>query len=223
MHDGTQGHHLEPVRRGTAHAAIRQTGELEDSSNRNRFGPLYRSCCRTAHGNGQLYLALWSQSFQEETVRLVLDRARVQCDQGREARVWRDHVPGAPIRVVGNQLTVTIAPKGIVAFAIPDLRGVKETLKLKWGEKTCPLLPGGKLGGFHTRTLSTMPEVELVGVSDPNLLRAQMLAWRHNCVAYKTVPAVVFSTSRGGDWVDRTVNRGSECDRCGRPSPVEWR
>ena len=49
---GTQGRHLEPERRGTAHAAIRQTGELEDSSNRNRFGPLYRSCCRTAHGNG---------------------------------------------------------------------------------------------------------------------------------------------------------------------------
>jgi hypothetical protein len=27
---------------------------LEDSSNRNkRFGPLYRSCCRAAHGNGR--------------------------------------------------------------------------------------------------------------------------------------------------------------------------
>ncbi len=38
----------------------------------------------------------------------------------------------------------------IVAFAIPDLRGVKETLNLKWGEKTCPLLPGSKLGGFQS-------------------------------------------------------------------------
>jgi predicted dehydrogenase len=45
----------------------------------------------------------------------------------------------------------------------------------------------GKLGGFHSRTLSKIPEAELVGVSDPNLLNAQMLAWRHNCVAYKTV------------------------------------
>ena len=44
----------------------------------------------------------------------------------------------------------------------------------------------GKLGGFHSRTLSTMPEVELVGISDPNLLRAQMLAWQYNCVAYKS-------------------------------------
>jgi predicted dehydrogenase len=54
--------------------------------------------------------------------------------------------------------------------------------KLRFG-----VVGAGKLGGFHTRTLSTMPEVELVGVSDPNLLRAQMLAWRYNCVAYKTV------------------------------------
>jgi predicted dehydrogenase len=54
--------------------------------------------------------------------------------------------------------------------------------KLRFG-----VVGAGKLGGFHTRTLSGMPEVELVGVSDPNLLRAQVLAWRHNCVAYKTV------------------------------------
>ncbi len=54
--------------------------------------------------------------------------------------------------------------------------------KLRFG-----VVGAGKLGGFHTRTLSTMPEVELIGVSDPNLLRAQVLAWRHNCVAYKTM------------------------------------
>jgi len=54
--------------------------------------------------------------------------------------------------------------------------------KLRFG-----VVGAGKLGGFHTRTLSKIPEVELVGVSDPNLLHAQVLAWRHNCVAYKTV------------------------------------
>jgi inner membrane protein len=42
----------------------------------------------------------------------------------------------------------------IVAFAIPDLRGVKETLNLKWGEQTHPLLPGGKPGGFQAGVLS---------------------------------------------------------------------
>ena len=54
--------------------------------------------------------------------------------------------------------------------------------KLRFG-----VVGAGKLGGFHTRTLSKMPEVELVGVSDPDLLRSQMLAWKYNCVAYKTV------------------------------------
>lgn len=38
----------------------------------------------------------------------------------------------------------------LVAFAIPDLRGVKETLNLKWGDKSHPLVPGGKLGGFQS-------------------------------------------------------------------------
>ena len=49
------------------------------------------------------------------------------------------------------------------------------------------VIGAGKLGGFHSNTLSKMPGVELVGVSDPDLMRAQVLAWRHNCVAYKTV------------------------------------
>jgi len=40
--------------------------------------------------------------------------------------------------------------EALVAFAIPDLRGVKEALKLKWGEKTLPLLPGSRLGGFQS-------------------------------------------------------------------------
>jgi inner membrane protein len=37
--------------------------------------------------------------------------------------------------------------EALVAFAIPDLRGVKEPLNLRWGEKSHPLLPGSKLGG----------------------------------------------------------------------------
>jgi inner membrane protein len=38
----------------------------------------------------------------------------------------------------------------VVAFAIPDLRGVKETLSLTWGADTRPLLPGCKLRGFSS-------------------------------------------------------------------------
>jgi inner membrane protein len=36
----------------------------------------------------------------------------------------------------------------LVAFAIPDLRGVKETLQLHWGENRFPLFPGSKLKDF---------------------------------------------------------------------------
>ncbi|HNW42959.1 MAG TPA: Gfo/Idh/MocA family oxidoreductase [Elusimicrobiales bacterium] len=43
----------------------------------------------------------------------------------------------------------------------------------------------GKLGGFHSKTLSNLPGVVLVGISDPDLVRAQSLAWEYNCVAYK--------------------------------------
>ncbi|NLO90464.1 MAG: Gfo/Idh/MocA family oxidoreductase [Elusimicrobia bacterium] len=52
--------------------------------------------------------------------------------------------------------------------------------KLKFGVIGC-----GKIGTFHARTLAKMPQVELVGVCDILPMRAQMLAWRHNCVAYK--------------------------------------
>jgi inner membrane protein len=38
----------------------------------------------------------------------------------------------------------------MVTFAIPDLRGVQETLQLQWGESRIPLLPGCKLKGFSS-------------------------------------------------------------------------
>jgi predicted dehydrogenase len=42
----------------------------------------------------------------------------------------------------------------------------------------------GKIGTFHTRTLAKMKEVDLVGVADVDLLRAQPLAWNNNTIAY---------------------------------------
>lgn len=38
--------------------------------------------------------------------------------------------------------------EALVTVAIPDLRGVKETLLLRWGEETIPLVPGCKLPSF---------------------------------------------------------------------------
>jgi len=90
------------------------------------------------HGNGNLYLALWNQSFRQETASIALDSDLVECDPKREARVWRDNAAAAPVRAAGNRLTVTLAPKGTVAFAIPAT--VKPRLQAKLYDASCPAL-----------------------------------------------------------------------------------
>lgn len=55
-----------------------------------------------------------------------------------------------------------------------------EKKKMRFG-----VIGAGKIGTYHIRTLARMPEVELVGISDVNLLQAQTLAWKYNSVAYK--------------------------------------
>lgn len=42
----------------------------------------------------------------------------------------------------------------------------------------------GKIGTFHTRTLANLEGAALVGVCDPDQMRAQKLAWEHNCTPY---------------------------------------
>jgi predicted dehydrogenase len=48
------------------------------------------------------------------------------------------------------------------------------------------VIGAGRMGGYHARALSRMSGVELVGVCDSNLWRAQMAAWRNNCAAYRS-------------------------------------
>ena len=51
--------------------------------------------------------------------------------------------------------------------------------KIKFG-----VIGAGKIGTFHTRTLSKMEEVELIGVCDTNLERASALAQEYNCTPF---------------------------------------
>lgn len=44
----------------------------------------------------------------------------------------------------------------LVTFAIPDLRGVKETLQLQWGANRLPLSPGSKLKGFPSGVFASV-------------------------------------------------------------------
>jgi inner membrane protein len=49
--------------------------------------------------------------------------------------------------------------EALIAFAIPDLRGVQETLQLKWGANNYPLLPGSKLKGFPSGVFARIPSL----------------------------------------------------------------
>ena len=43
----------------------------------------------------------------------------------------------------------------------------------------------GKMGTHHARALSKLPDVELVGVCDTNIWKAQLAAWQSNTVAVR--------------------------------------
>jgi len=84
----------------------------------------------TGHGNGNLYVALWNQSYGEETVTVKIDPKRAVCLEGKEARVWRNNQPADPIAITGHSFTVSLPPKGIVALAIPAQTRLRLQAKL---------------------------------------------------------------------------------------------
>lgn len=53
------------------------------------------------------------------------------------------------------------------------------------------VIGAGKIGTFHTRTLSKMKDVSLIGVCDPDLMRAQKLAWQYNATPYSKMEELV--------------------------------
>ncbi len=61
-----------------------------------------------------------------------------------------------------------------------------DNTSLKFG-----VIGAGKIGTFHTRTLAKMKGVTLVGVCDPDLMRAQKLAWAHNATPYSHMEELV--------------------------------
>jgi len=53
------------------------------------------------------------------------------------------------------------------------------------------VIGAGKMGSFHAKTLSKMEGMELVGVADPDIARAQKLAWEYNCTPYENYESLV--------------------------------
>jgi len=90
------------------------------------------------HGNDNLYLALWNQSYKAETVTVTIDPSLAHCDAAKEARVWKDNAASQPIKVEGNRVTLTLSPKGITALAIPAV--TKPRLQAKLYQAGTPAL-----------------------------------------------------------------------------------
>lgn len=87
--------------------------------------------------------------------------------------------------------------------------------KLRFG-----VIGAGKIGTYHARTLSKLEGVELIGVADVDLLRAQTLAWENNAVAYRDykdllplVDAVVVAvpTHLHREVAETAINMGIHC------------
>ena len=55
------------------------------------------------------------------------------------------------------------------------------------------VLGAGKIGALHTRALAGLKQagISLVGVCDPDLMRAQKLAWENNCTPYSKPEALI--------------------------------
>lgn len=91
------------------------------------------------YGNGQFYLALWSQSFREETANVQLDPALVELGGARSVRIWRGNAAAEPMTIRDGKFSVTVPVKGLIAFAFPAAR-VHTRLQAKLFDATTPPL-----------------------------------------------------------------------------------
>jgi len=53
------------------------------------------------------------------------------------------------------------------------------------------VIGAGKIGSLHARVLAKHPDVELVGVCDPDLWRAQVAAWRADSTAHRDYRSIL--------------------------------
>jgi hypothetical protein len=91
------------------------------------------------HGNGKFYLALWSQSFREETATVQLNPALVALGGARSVRVWRGHAAAESLTSRDGKFAVTVPAKGLVALVFPEAR-VQTKLQARLYDTTAPAL-----------------------------------------------------------------------------------
>lgn len=80
----------------------------------------------TAYGNGKFYVAFTNQSDQPVTAKVVLNPDLVPFKAAHNIKVWQQNKASESSKLVEGRLTVSVAAKGISAFAIEDIAVVTQ-------------------------------------------------------------------------------------------------
>jgi hypothetical protein len=73
------------------------------------------------YGNGKLYLAIWNQSFKDESATVTVNDALAPLAGSNAARVWKENKPATKETLAGKSFKITVPAKGIIAYAIDDV------------------------------------------------------------------------------------------------------
>jgi len=145
------------------------------------------------HGNGKFYLALWNQSFRQESGTIVLNPDLVECSGSHRTRVWRENTDPEVVTITGNQLDITVPPKGIIGFAIEDI-AVNTTLQAKMYEKSAPRM------GSHSFARTDAPFGTVYGML-LSMGRGLTTAFIYtDALPEDVISARLYYRQGGGDW-----------------------
>lgn len=145
------------------------------------------------HGNGQFYLACWNQSSEAQSFTISLSRDRVAIADGSPARQWRENQSVDPVDFRNNAVRLVIAPKGIMALAVPA--SVKTALQAKLYAGDCPSLgqhsyqtvnaPFGRMHGMLLRLGKDLTSAYVYTEAVPEDVIAARLYWRQGAQAWQ--------------------------------------
>jgi hypothetical protein len=91
------------------------------------------------YGNGKLYLAIWNQSFKDESANVTVNDALAPLSASSTARVWKDNTAATKETISGKSFKITVPAKGIIAYAIDGV-AVKTQLHAKMTDPSAPKL-----------------------------------------------------------------------------------
>jgi hypothetical protein len=114
-------------------------------------------------GNGKLYVAVWNQSFQEEKATMIFNPERVGFSEASGLRRWVDNKEAPEARKASPEMSFSVSPKGIVAFAMDGVE-LRKTLQGRMFAEGGPKLGPGSVqtiespfGKLHGLLLSMGP------------------------------------------------------------------